>query len=75
MFNFLIYIWEQSGLGGKRLYEKQDSLNCVDTRDTEQPQMSGCDAHISKVSTPEAAQLTHRNTLSGNSRLKHVYQP
>lgn len=75
MFNFLIFIWEQLGLAGRRLCEKQDLQNSVDTRVGKKPQMADCDTHVSKVSTPEAAQLTHRNASSGSSRLKHVYQP
>lgn len=63
IFSFIF--GNSQGKQGRRLCEKQDLVNCVDTRGHGQPQMSGCDAHVSKVSTPEAAQLTHRNTLSG----------
>lgn len=55
--------------------EQQGLLSCVATRGPPQPRESGGGGHVSKVSPPEASQLTHRNTLSGSSRSKLIYQP
>lgn len=59
----------------QKLCEQQRLLSCVATRGPRQPCVSGGGRHVSKVSPPEAARLTHRNTLPGSSRSKLVYQP